>query len=47
MGGEEPPGPTHLRHEVSCSRDTSRQHSGSVTFLALKEKRSNSDGEIK
>lgn len=37
----------HLKQEVSWSRVTSRRHSGSVTFLALSEKRSNSDGEIR
>lgn len=36
-----------LRQEVSWSRATSSRHSGSVTFLALSEKRSNSDGEIR
>lgn len=46
-GLQRAPGTAHLRQEVSCSRETSRQHSGSVTFLALSEKRSNSEGEIK
>lgn len=39
--------PSHLRQEVSWSRETSSRHNGSVTFLALSEKRSNSDGEIR
>lgn len=42
-----PRGTSHLRQEVSWSRATSSRHSGSVTFLALSEKRSNSDGEIR
>lgn len=42
-----PWGMSHLRQEVSWSRAISSRHSGSVTFLALSEKRSNSDGEIK
>lgn len=41
------PETAHLRQEVSWSRATSSRHSGSVTFLALSEKRSNSDGEIR
>ena len=49
VGVQSPPRPrgaSHLR-QVSCSRVTSSRHSGSVTFLALSEKRSNSDGEIR
>lgn len=41
------PETAHLRQEVSWSRAISSRHSGSVTFLALSEKRSNSDGEIR